>query len=308
MDIKERFSKVLLSKGTRRRSTTFKYLLVLLCVIAFILSSSDLNLIEDREIDYLQSTAFADLKVHFIDVGQADSILVQQGNHSMIIDAGNNDDETIVKQYIEELGITKFDYVIGSHVHEDHIGSLDGVINAYNIDKIIFSKQTSTTKTFENFIKAVKNKGLKLYSPKVGEVFALGDATFEVMAPNSSSYESANDYSIVIKLEYGDTSFLLTADAESISETEMLNKNLNLKSDVLKLGHHGSKTSTTQKFLDEVNPEYAVISVGRYNRYGQPNKSVMNRLKKAGITVYKTDTQGSIVAISDGENISFYRK
>lgn len=261
--------------------------------------------IQDNTKDNEVIKTIENLEVHFIDVGQADSILVKQGSYSMLIDAGNNEDAAIIKDYINNQGITKLDYVVGTHVHEDHIGSMDDVIDTYDIGKILFPKQTSTTKTFEYFVLSVKNKGMKLYSPNVGEVFELGKAEFEIMAPNSTYYDDANDYSIVIKLKYGNNSFLLTGDAESISENEMLNKNLDLKSDVLKIGHHASKSSTSQEFLNKVNPKYAVISVGKNNSYGHPNQLPMDRLKNAGIPVFRTDEQGTIVAISDGQNITF---
>ena len=138
------------------------------------------------------------LKVHFIDVGQADCILLEQSGHFMLIDAGNNDDGNLVLDYLKNKGVTKLDYVIGTHAHEDHIGGIDDVINNFDEDKIFFPKTSNTTKTFEDFVKAVKNKNKKLYAPKSGEEFTFANSTFKVLAPNSESYEDANDYSIVI--------------------------------------------------------------------------------------------------------------
>lgn len=245
------------------------------------------------------------LKIYFIDVGQADSILIEQNNKFMLIDAGNNDDGQLVINYLKGKGVEKLDYVIGTHAHEDHIGGLDNVIQNFDEDKILFPKTTSTTKTFEDFVNAVKSKDKKLYAPKSGEKFTFASSTFEVIAPNSESYESANNYSIVIKLTYKNNSFLFMGDAEKISEDEILQKGYNVNSDLIKIGHHGSSTSTSDGFLKAVDPSYAVICVGKDNSYNHPKKSVMDRLKKYGIKVYRTDEQGTITVISDGENISF---
>lgn len=246
-----------------------------------------------------------ELKVHFIDVGQADSILVQQGNSAMLVDAGNNADNQTVKSYLDKQGITELKYFIGTHKDEDHIGSADYIINSFKVGKVYFPRQTATTKTFEDFVRVVKGKGLKLTVPTVGESFKLGDAIVTVLAPNSSSYQDANDYSIVVKVSYGSTSFLLTGDAESVSESEMVSKGLDLRATVLKVGHHGSKSSTSQSFLNKVNPKYAVISVGKDNDYGHPKQEVMNRLKAKNIPVYRTDEKGTIVATSNGSEVKF---
>lgn len=245
------------------------------------------------------------LKIHYVDVSQGDSIIVEKNNHYMLIDAGTNEYEKDLIKYIDNLGITKFDYIIGTHAHEDHIGSMDAVINKYDVDKVLFSKHTTNTKTFEDFVLAVKNKGLKLYAPGVGEEFSFQDTNFKVLAPNSTTYKDLNNYSIVLKLTYKDRSFLFTGDAESLSEFEMLNKNMDLSADVLKIGHHGSSSSTSKKFLDAVNPKYAVILLGKNNDYNHPKQSIMNRLKNKNVKVYRTDEQGSIVATCDGNSISF---
>lgn len=246
-----------------------------------------------------------DLRIHFIDVGQGDSIIIEQKGHFMLIDAGTNECEDDLITYINSLNITKFDYVIGTHAHEDHIGSMDAVIDNYVVDKVLFSKHTTTTKTFENFVNAVKSKGLKLTSPEVGEEFDFQDSKFIVLAPNSKNYDDINNYSIVIKFIYKETSYLFTGDVESLSEQEILDKNLDVKADVLKVGHHGSKSSTSKKFLDAVNPKYAVISCGVGNDYGHPKSVIMNRLQKANIICYRTDESGTIVLTSDGKNIKF---
>lgn len=245
------------------------------------------------------------LKVHFIDVGQADSILVQQGSYSMLVDAGNNGDASTIKNYLTKEGISELQYFVGTHVHEDHIGSADYIINSFKVGKVYFPKNTSSTKTFQDFVTAVKNKSLKLTVPTIGESFKLGEATVTVLAPNSAEYKDTNDYSIVLKVTFGSTSFLLTGDAEAVSEKEMIDKGLNLEATVLKVGHHGSESSSSEAFLNKVKPKYAVISVGAGNSYGHPSQAVMNRLKSRNIPVYRTDEQGTIVAISNGKEITF---
>lgn len=245
------------------------------------------------------------LKVHFIDVGQADSILIIQNNSTMLIDAGNNADSDLVTQYIKSKGITKLDYVIGTHPHEDHIGGLDAVINNFDIGTVIMPKVAANTRTFEDVVNAIKNKDLKVTAPVPLDEYDLGDAKFVILAPNSDNYEDLNDYSIVVKLTFGNNSFIFTGDAEAVSENEILSKGYNIKADVLKVGHHGSRSSTTENFLRKISPDYAVISVGKDNNYGHPSQEVLNLLKKENISVYRTDERGTIIAISDGNKLSF---
>lgn len=246
------------------------------------------------------------LKVHFIDVGQADSILIQNNEQAMLIDAGNNSDSDAVVSYIKAQNIKRLDYVVGTHPHEDHIGGLDSVIKSFDIGIVYMPKVMNTTKTFLDVLSAVKEKGLKVTAPKPNVSFELGgDAICTIIAPNGSSYGSLNDYSIVIKVTHEENSFLFTGDAEEISEKEMIEKGFSLVANVLKIAHHGSNSSTIQEFLDQVNPKYAIISVGEGNKYGHPDKIVMDRLKDRGTIVYRTDKNGTIVATSDGKIITF---
>lgn len=243
------------------------------------------------------------LKVHYINIGQGDSELIQVDGKNILIDAGNNDN--VVYNYLKQQGVTKLDYVIATHPHEDHIGGMATVINNLQVDKFYAPKTTTTTVTFENMIKALQNKNLKITTPTVGEQLQIGNATLTFLAPNSATYEDLNNYSIVCKLKYGNTSFLFMGDAESLSEGEILAKQLDISANVLKVGHHGSSSSTSQTFLNKVNPQYAVISVGQGNNYGHPNQDTLNRLSSKGIKVFRTDINGTIIATSNGQTITF---
>ncbi|MDS0527561.1 MBL fold metallo-hydrolase [Clostridium sp. SHJSY1] len=295
--------KKLLSKSFLSILTVF----TILCLTLFTnAKASDIKnyKLESTSITLNTKTSEDILKIHFIDVGQGDSILLQQGSHNMLIDAGPGESKNSLSSYLSNQGITNFDYVVGTHPHEDHIGNLAYIINSFKIGNVYFPNITSTTKTFSNFVTALKNKGLKLTSPKVGSTFMLGQAKCTILAPNSNSYDNANNYSIVIRVEYKNNSFLFTGDAQAVSESEILKNGLTLKSDVLKIGHHGSNTSTSTNFLNAVNPKYAVISVGLNNSYGHPADSTINKLTNKGIQVYRTDENGTIIMESNGSNIS----
>ncbi len=258
--------------------------------------------------DSISEDEDSNLEVHFIDVGQADAIFIKKGNQAMMVDAGNNGDGEMIVDYIKKQGIDSLKYVIGTHPHADHIGGLDDVIDSFEIEKIIMPDVIATTQTFEDVIDSISKKGLSITKPNVGDKYDLNGALVTVLAPNGQGYYSMNDYSIVVRLEYGENSFLLTGDAEETSEIEMVDKNADILSvDLLKLGHHGSITSTSKEFLDAVDPEYAVITVGRENRYGHPDDEVLARLASKDIQIYRTDLDGNIIAISDGNKIRFYK-
>ncbi|MDR3596808.1 ComEC/Rec2 family competence protein [Clostridium sp.] len=248
-------------------------------------------------------TVMPDLKIHYIDVGQGDSELIQIGDENILIDAGTSDKKAL--DYLKSINITKLDYVIATHPHEDHIGSMDDVINNITVGTFYSPKVTTTTKTYENMIKALKNKNLKLTVPKVGDQLTIGNATLTFLAPNSDKYDDLNNYSIVVKLKYGNNSFIFMGDAQDISESEILAKQLDVQADVIKIGHHGSYSSTSQAFLDKVNPKYAVISCGKGNDYGHPHKETITKLNAENINVFRTDLEGTIIATSDGTNITF---
>ena len=266
------------------------------------------NPLENVEIQNHNTTPTAvdgNLVIDYIDVGQGDSILIRQGEHAMLIDGGTSESKDTILDFLEEENVTYLDYIIGTHPHEDHIGSLDDVVLALDFDTIFFPKVTTNTKTFEDLVLAVQSKEKKFKTPVVGEEYTLGTARFIILAPNSSTYQSLNDYSIAIKLTYGNNSFMFTGDAETLSEKEILALGYDLSADVLKLGHHGSTTSSSQKFLNAVSPKYAVISCGKNNTYKHPTKTTMDKMKKMNIEVYRTDEQGTIELVSNGATITF---
>lgn len=247
------------------------------------------------------------LTVDFIDVGQGDAILVRSPQGlAMLIDAGDNTEEDRMVQFLQDKGIKKLDYVIGTHPHADHIGGLDKVIRTFDIGQIYMPKKAHTTKTFKDVLLAVKEKGYKIQTAKAGVTLDLGEGVeVQMVAPVRDTYEDMNDYSAVIRLSYGDTSFLFTGDAEKISEDQMLDGKYPLQSTVLKVGHHGSITSTTDEFLKAVSPTFGVISSQKDNSYGHPHKEIIKKLEKANVTYYDTQDHGTVTAITDGETIEW---
>ncbi len=246
------------------------------------------------------------LEVHYIDVGQGDATLIKCGSHAMLIDGGNNNKGTTVQLYLKKQGVESLDYVIGTHPDADHIGGLDVIVYKYNCEKVIMPDYEKDTRTYQELVDVIHDKNMKITYPVVGEQYALGEAKFTIIAPNSNSYGgNANDYSVAILLEYGKNRFLFTGDAEEASETEMLSNGIELSADVYKVAHHGSRSASTQEFLNAVRPKYAVISCGEGNSYGHPHAEVLNRLRSMGVEVFRTDEQGSIIASSDGENITW---
>ena len=240
-----------------------------------------------------------DVVVKFFDVGQADSILVQSAGVNMLIDAGTNNMGNTVVQNLKDLGITKIDYLVGTHPHEDHIGGMDDVINNFEIGTIYMPKVQTNTKTFEDVLDAISNKGLTITTPEVGYVFEAGNTKCEVMCAGTGTTEensNLNLSSIVIRMVYGEESFLFMGDAEEKNESSRQWP----QTTVLKVGHHGSDTSSSESFLNQVKPEISVISVGINNTYGHPKKITLDKLNALETSIYRTDQNGTITITCDG--------
>ena len=271
-------------------------ILIIALVLGAITQSEIPSNIEQNTINTtIQTEISENLKVYFIDVGQADSILVTSKDEAMLIDAGNNADGTNVVDFIKEKGITKLDYVIGTHPHEDHIGGLDDVINAFDIENVLLPDITTNTKTFEDVLDAIESKNLEITTPQIGYKFSMGESNCEIKSTIIDN-SNLNLASIVIRLEFGETSFLFMGDAEEDNEEQATWE----QTTVLKVGHHGSNTSSSLEFLKQVKPQIAVIMVGKGNSYGHPNQETLEKLKKINTPIYRTDENGTITIISDG--------
>ncbi|MCL2517613.1 MAG: MBL fold metallo-hydrolase [Oscillospiraceae bacterium] len=247
------------------------------------------------------------IEVHFIDVGQGDStLIVMPDNKYILIDAGTNKSEKALKRYLDSQSVKDIEYAIFTHPHEDHIGGADMVVDTYNVKNVILPDMTHDTVTFERMINAIDKNNVNMIIAESGDVYTVGEVSFKILAPINNSYKNLNDWSVVVRLDYGGTSFMFTGDAEKLVEKEMLNKfpKSEFTCDVLKVGHHGSTTSTSADFLNAVAPIAAVIFCETGNSYGHPHKEIVDLLNDAGVLIYRTDKLGDIVFVADGMNVS----
>ena len=242
------------------------------------------------------------LKVHYLDVGQGDSIFVElPNNETMLIDAAESYQSENIINYLKNLNYQKIDYVIGTHPHTDHIGGLKDIINTFEIGKIFMPKVVSTTKTYESLLMAIKDKNLKINTAKAGtSIIDTDTLKINILAPNNSTYTELNNYSVVTKITYGTTKFLFMGDSEKLIENEIKE---NVTADVIKIGHHGSNTSSSIDFIKKVNAKYGIISVGLNNKYNLPKEETITNWENSGTKIYLTSTNGTIRASSDGTNI-----
>lgn len=244
------------------------------------------------------------MEVHFIDVGQGDATLIKCGEQSMLIDTADDSKGTAIQKYLQKQNVEKLDYLILTHPDADHIGGAPVVVTKFEIDKVFMSNFEKDNKTYQKLIQALDNKRLKYETPEVGSQYTLGTAVITILAPNKK-YDNPNDASIALTIQNGNNKFLFTGDACEDAEKDILSNDFDVSADVYKVGHHGSKSSSSRDFIKAVNPTYAVISCAENNSYGHPHAETLNTLRVYGIKVYRTDEEGTIVATSDGKNITF---
>ena len=294
-----------MNKSVKKQLT--KALLVLIILVAgyfYTTYFDNKNITKDVTTNVKQTIneSSSNLKIYFVDVGQADCILINDNNEYGLIDAGNNEDGEKIVKYFKDLGITKFKYVFGTHAHEDHIGGMDNIIENFQIEHFYMPDAITTTRTFEEVLDALEEKSIAFETPEEDENLTFSDTVFKVLHVGKDK-KDLNDTSIVLKLTYKNTSYLFMGDATSSVEKDILDKDI--KSDVLKVGHHGSQYSSTISFLKKVFPKYAIIEVGKNNSYNHPKEVTLKKLEDLGTKIYRTDEDGTIILTSDGENMSF---
>ncbi len=288
---------------TKKKKKEIKNLLYSVIVLALLIGSYFTgNWNKSNSNGDTLGTADGELVVYFIDVGQADSIYIKDGNSNMLIDAGNNADGPLLVKYLRSLGIKEFKYAVGTHAHEDHIGGMDDIIKNFTIDKYYMPNVISTSKTFEDVLDSLNDKKISPTIPSIGDKFSLDQAQFEVLSVGNDA-EDLNDTSVVLKMTYNSTCTLFMGDASSNIEKNLLDKDINCQ--VLKIGHHGSKYSSSDEFIKKVKPTYGIIMVGKDNKYGHPTKKVLDVLNKYNVTIHRTDEEGTIIMKIKGDSISF---
>ncbi len=244
-----------------------------------------------------------EVQFHYIDVGQGDAALIRTAAGDILIDAGTNDSEEALKAYLDKVGVKDIEYAIFTHPHEDHIGGADMVVNNYNVKNVILPDKVHTSKTYERMMDAIEERGSKVIPAAPDVAFTVGEVKCSVLAPISKSYSELNDYSVVLRAEYGETVAIFTGDAEVLVEEEMLERyrlSGELDCDLLKVGHHGSDTSSSEAFILAASPAHAIISVGQGNTYGHPVQAILKRYENANATIYRTDLEGSLVFKTTG--------
>lgn len=286
------------------------YTLLLLFAAVRIISSEEIDVSNALQLATSVSKTLEEdntkLEIHFLDVGQALSVLITDGNgNDMLYDAGNEGDGDFIVNYLKTEGIDDLEYLINSHPHEDHLGGMDKVLLEYDVETVIMSNKEYNSKAYRDVISSITDKNIAVSDPIVGERYELGEAVIEILGPLGTSYDETNDYSVIAKVTIGNQSVLLVGDAEALSEHELVQSGSNLKANILQVGHHGSASSSTAQFLHKVKPDIAVISSGKGNKYGHPDNIVINRLEKMNGKVYRNDMQGTVVVtLNENEAIN----
>ena len=277
-------------------------IILLISVLAFLFGQGYLDGEDPQDTTPPPVVSGDTVEFHFIDVGQGDAALIRTAEGDVLIDASTNAAEEDLKAYLDALGVTTIEYAVFTHPHEDHIGGADMVINTYNVKRVLLPEKEHTSKTYQYMMDAIDQRDCDVILSTPDYAFTVGEVTFTVLAPLGSSYKELNDWSVVLRAEYGATTAMFTGDAETLSESEMLDRYpiRALDCDLLKVGHHGSTTSTSDAFLDAVSPDHAIISVGEGNAYGHPHAEILTRLERGNARIWRTDLEGTIVFVSDG--------
>lgn len=281
-----------------------KRLLALLLVLLLLTGCTPAEPVTPPESDS-SVNAEPGLSVHFLDVQHADCILLACGGEYALVDGAYPESGDKIVSYLREQGVEELELMVGTHPHGDHIGGLPQVLDSFPTETVWASQLPYTNDYVAAFTTAATRNGADFVQPRPGDSFRLGDATIDVIGPLNLQYEDANDLSLVLRVTYGDTRFLLTGDMEELAERELVEADVDLKADVLKVGHHGSASSTSYRFLRAVAPTYGVISLAAYNEYGHPHNAPLSRLMDADVTIYRTDKMYDVVAFSDGQTVTF---
>lgn len=267
-------------------------------------NAAEIELVEAKDFVEQGSENTPVLQVHFLDVGQALSVLVMdmQGNE-LLYDAGNEGDAEFIISYLQDLEIDRLEYVVNSHPHEDHIGGMDRILERFEVDQVFMAEKAYDSQAYRDVMNILDEKQMNAVHPEPGEAYALGELVIQVLGPLGSEYENTNDYSVILKIGNAIQSVLLVGDSEAAAEHELVEAGVNLHADVFQVSHHGSSTSNTIQYLSKIDPDYAVISVGADNRYGHPDATILERLRNMGISTYETDLDGTVVMTLDGSQI-----
>ena len=301
------------AKNGRKRRLNITLLVFIILIIAVIVEQQHQKELENPKIpnDYTEVNLSGELKLHMIDVGQADCFLFIQGDKAALVDCGTRTTGKEAVKYIKGLGITKLDYVFGTHPHDDHMGGMYDIITNFEIGNIILPKVEAgqvTTNWYIKLMKEIADGNYTVEYSKTGNEYQLGDATMEILWQSEGTQNNVNNYSNIIKISFGDMDVLMTGDAETEIEEEVLRSEAEIDAEILKVGHHGSDTSTSEEFLNQVDPDYGLISCNVGNKYEHPTKSTMEKLQQREVEVYRTDECGTVIATITAKNVTFNSK